>query len=373
MISDRLLSLLCCPTCGEAKLELRQPATASHGSVEPAGALVDQQKPLSARLECPLCHSSYTLSGEYAEVMPSQKGWAASKYSSGEFEDELDYRDVSEPLLAAGVRQRQLERMLPLGLLDSMIDLGCGNGKFSVWNQGRCGYVVGVDSTSLFASQAIQRVDLVKGDARRLPFPGESFTRAISIDVLEHFSAEDVALYLAEAWRVLRPGGLLFVYSNTRERGRYRWVIDLERAISERLAGAGLIDLKADLLRKSDHVKAIATLEDLKKVTSEAGFRLREIVFWNGILQGLVENIIVKSIEGLAQRLRRRQSSDALSDVAQTSRGRQSLRRSVGQRRGAILILKLLTAIMDLDIRLWGRSRTGPFFAVLEKPFEGPA
>lgn len=368
MISDRLLRLLCCPSCRGSLSEAgrRNPPSPD----DPGGPEADLP-PNAARayLQCLRCRAVYSLADGYADVTADEPGLASSKYSSSEFEEQLDYRDVGEPLLAAGVRQRQLERMLPLAKEDSMIDLGCGNGKFALWNKDRCGYIAGVDSAALFAERSLQEIDLVRGDARRLPFADGSFSRALSIDVLEHFSAEDVDRYLGEAWRVLRPGGLLFVYSNTRERGRYRWLIDLERSFSERLAGFGLVDSKADMLRKSDHVKAIATLEELQTVSARAGFQIREIVFWNGILQGLVENIMVKLAEGAAYRLKRRRRHAGIS-AGKESGDRQILRRSVGRRPSALFLLRMLTGVMSLDLYLWGGSRTGPFFAVLEKRTE---
>jgi SAM-dependent methyltransferase len=44
-----------------------------------------------------------------------------------------------------------------------------------------------------------------------LPWPDGSFDRALCLDVLEHLSYEDQPRALAELFRVLRPGGELFV------------------------------------------------------------------------------------------------------------------------------------------------------------------
>ena len=44
-----------------------------------------------------------------------------------------------------------------------------------------------------------------------LPYDGNSFDRALCLDVLEHLSFEDQPRAVAELYRVLRPGGELLV------------------------------------------------------------------------------------------------------------------------------------------------------------------
>lgn len=66
-------------------------------------------------------------------------------------------------------------------------------------------------------------VEVVDGDARRLPFPDESFDTVVVSLVL--CSIPDPARALAEAHRVLRPGGTLRFYEHVRaaDPGRARW------------------------------------------------------------------------------------------------------------------------------------------------------
>jgi ubiquinone/menaquinone biosynthesis C-methylase UbiE len=56
-----------------------------------------------------------------------------------------------------------------------------------------------------------QPLELVQGDAIRLPLPDRSVDVALSLGVLCCMTDEAVPLAVAETWRVLRPGGLVVV------------------------------------------------------------------------------------------------------------------------------------------------------------------
>src|SRR5205823_3637335 len=179
---------------------------------------------------------------------------------------------------------------------------GCGNGKFIYWNRNSVDWAVGIDPAPLFAQEALAQVDLCRADARALPFDAGAFTAAMSIDVLEHLPLADIQTYLREAHRVLAPGGRLFVFSNTREGSRLDFVVRGARLLSRWLARRGVIDDRRDRLRKSDHIKAIATYPQLVGVLNGCGFRVEQVVFWNGLFQSLIENLLVKLAERLLAR-----------------------------------------------------------------------
>jgi SAM-dependent methyltransferase len=61
-------------------------------------------------------------------------------------------------------------------------------------------------------------------DATALPLPDESFDAAMLVSMIHHVS--DPALALAEARRVLRPGGRLAVMAFTREDIQRSWCMD---------------------------------------------------------------------------------------------------------------------------------------------------
>jgi SAM-dependent methyltransferase len=84
-----------------------------------------------------------------------------------------------------------------------VLDAGCGEGILVEEYAGRLD-IIGVD-----ANYSSARVTL--GSVTALPLPDASFDRALCLDVLEHLSYEDQPRALAELFRVLRPGGELFI------------------------------------------------------------------------------------------------------------------------------------------------------------------
>lgn len=89
-----------------------------------------------------------------------------------------------------------------------VLDLGCGKGRFADQLRALGANVVGVDLSAamLAAGSGFPRA---RASARRLPFASGAFDAVVAVEVLEHVDA--VAPVLAEARRVLRPGGRLAV------------------------------------------------------------------------------------------------------------------------------------------------------------------
>jgi len=90
------------------------------------------------------------------------------------------------------------------------VDVGCGMGGNTAVLRDLGWQVVGIDYSPASVEAAARRDLMVaRGDARRLPLADESVDLVLSTDAWEHVvEHEEVA---AEAARVLRPGGRLFV------------------------------------------------------------------------------------------------------------------------------------------------------------------
>jgi len=91
-----------------------------------------------------------------------------------------------------------------------VLDLGCGNGCYTVELSRRARWVCGLDIQlpNLRAFRA--KMPLDQGPAESLPFAAESFDAVTMIEVLEH-TASDTAV-LRECCRVLKTGGFLVLF-----------------------------------------------------------------------------------------------------------------------------------------------------------------
>jgi ubiquinone/menaquinone biosynthesis C-methylase UbiE len=284
MVPYELYRLLECPTCRSRDLVVGE-----------------------AGVRCSACGSDYPRGPGYLDLMP--RGIAfdyISKYVSEEQElaEELDYRELAPPLLAAGVRDRALARLLELGPRDIVLDSGCGTAKHAVWNADRVRLMVGADPATLFADEALTKVALAKADARRLPFVDGGFDKVFCIDVLEHFPLDVIDGYLAETARVLRPGGRFLAFSNTRDRSALQPLVDLSRWVGRQFVRAGVYDFEREARRKSDHVKALETWEDVLAAMQRAGLRPVKVVFWNSVFTSFVEHVVMKLGEAALGRMK---------------------------------------------------------------------
>jgi ubiquinone/menaquinone biosynthesis C-methylase UbiE/uncharacterized protein YbaR (Trm112 family) len=357
MVSRSLFRLLRCPSCGSRALYVA------------AGGV-----------HCSACQSFYPIHEGYIDLMPRETcAGYVSKYVSEEenMAHELDYRELAPPLLAAGVRNRTLVRLLRFQPGDIVLDNGCGNGRFATWNAGRVGLMIGSDPVTLFADRALEEVTLAKADSRVLPFADGSIDKSFSIDVLEHFPRDVIAAYLRETARVLRPGGQVLIFSNTRELSPIQPIIDISRHIGRFFVRLGLYDFEREARRKSDHLKSLETWDEVHDALKAAGLRPVRVVFWNTLFTTLVEHVVMKLGEVIiAGRGSSRKPAKSAQDPegakgaevgAREIRARQRMRARLDRRGPTYYALTAITLLMELDLWLFGWMRSGSYFVVAEK------
>jgi ubiquinone/menaquinone biosynthesis C-methylase UbiE len=119
-----------------------------------------------------------------------------------------------EPALA------ELERHLELEQAHAVVELGCGTGRFAASllreRLPADAIYLGLDVSQTMVDLASQRLAEFApraqvrrtGGSLRIDAPDAAFDRFVSTYVLDLLSTEDVATALAEAHRVLMPGGL---------------------------------------------------------------------------------------------------------------------------------------------------------------------
>ncbi len=317
-------------------------------------------------LTCLSCGEQYGgPSTDFLDLRPHETFEERTKYLDEALHADARHERVSPPLLGSKIRNDMLRAFLAPGPADRVVDLGCGSGRALLWNRDWGAQAVGIDISPFFAHESRAQVDLLLGDLRRLPFADGTFTKGYSLDVLEHLSPEALRGMLAEAARVLAPGGTLFVYTHVRKNAPIaaglRWI----NALARRLERMGLIDMRQERLRKSDHLNPLADIPELRQVAADTGFRVARIRYYTPLVGGFVENILMRMAE--RQMARRAQGRATMSDEDALKAARASGKERIAQSGSTRVLLRALTAAMKLDLVLFGHVESGPFFALLER------
>ena len=351
MISDRLLSIVRCADC--------------------RGTLV-RESPTGGVLTCTGCGRRYESGGDYLDIRPLHVYAEQTKYLDEALHADARHERVSPPLLGSRIRNGMLRRFLVPKPGELVADLGCGSGRAVLWNRDLGADVIGIDIAPFFSQDARQQIDLLLADLRQLPFADGTFDKAWSLDVLEHLSPEALAGMLAEAARVLKPGGALFVYTHVRKNAPIaaglRWI----NRLAKRLERWDLIDLRQERLRKSDHLNPLQDVPHLDRVVRTAGFRIERIRYYTPIVGGFVENILMRVAErAMARRAAARATTKgagaAEADAAAIREARTAAKQRIAASGPTYAVLRGLSFAMRLDLLVFGRIRSGPFFALLVK------
>lgn len=108
----------------------------------------------------------------------------------------------------------------------TVIDIGCGSGRFIRYLNGRFGKLVGMDpSRAIFAADELigknEKAELLMASTDNIPFPDNTFDFGYSLGVLHHIP--DTRKALNDCVAKVKPGGyfLLYLYYNLDNRPFY--------------------------------------------------------------------------------------------------------------------------------------------------------
>ncbi|MEM7261074.1 MAG: bifunctional 2-polyprenyl-6-hydroxyphenol methylase/3-demethylubiquinol 3-O-methyltransferase UbiG [Planctomycetota bacterium] len=150
-----------------------------------------------------------------------------------------------------------------------ILDLGCGGGLLSEAIAERGGRVTGVDQShpsletaTRHAAESGHANRYVRADVRQLPFGDRSFDGVLLADVLEHVAPAHSCM--AEAARVLKPGGWLYV--NT-----------INRTLRAKIVVERLAERWGYIPRGTHNADLFVAPVELKAMARRGGLQLRKL------------------------------------------------------------------------------------------------
>jgi ubiquinone/menaquinone biosynthesis C-methylase UbiE len=177
---------------------------------------------------------------------------------------------------------------------DRVVDLGCGWGTFGFALADRVREIVGVDFSEksieicrrLSAETPRDNLRFVRADAGDTGLEGGAWDVVIAADLFEHLYPDDARRVAAEAYRLLAPGGRFVTW--TPHRGH----------VLEALKNRDLV-----LERDITHVD-YKSMDDMKRLLSEAGFRIERAYYAESHVPGL--RTVERALQRVLPFLRRR-------------------------------------------------------------------
>ena len=163
---------------------------------------------------------------------------------------------------------------------ESVLDIGCGNGRLLDLYIGMIVDYVGIDNSEKQIEEAIKRYPnrvFLTGDALNLPFSENYFDKVFSIAVLHEIPSSELRKkFLQEAKRVLKDNGLIFL---TVWDLRNRKLLSLKYSFLRLIKRSGLD--KGDVFirwgREVERYYHVFGEKEIRKLVKEAGFDIIEM------------------------------------------------------------------------------------------------
>ncbi|MFW6075771.1 MAG: class I SAM-dependent methyltransferase [Chloroflexota bacterium] len=173
---------------------------------------------------------------------------------------------------------RECRDRLELAGPESVLDIGCGPGDFLKYlrEAGHQGDLTGVDNSKAMIAELLETtadckpgIEGIVADASDLPVQDQAVDRVTARHMLYHVS--DVSKALAEFQRILKPGGILLLTTNSRDS-----LSRIHALLGEMLFSH---DFEPDPLPDAAFV-----IENAPEILAEAGLEAEETVLENALV-----------------------------------------------------------------------------------------
>jgi SAM-dependent methyltransferase len=173
----------------------------------------------------------------YYDDEPEGKMWD-NMWTARTIEQELEACDIETP-----PRELFLQYLTKK---DKIVEAGCGFAKWVIYLHRRGFDILGIDNNE-FAISKLKEFDnslqVEVGDILNIQYPDNFFDAYISMGVIEHFEEGPLAA-LHEAYRLVKPGGLIFVSVPTVNSIRKFYPRSVRKSVNSFLGS--LVNLKSE-------------------------------------------------------------------------------------------------------------------------------
>ena len=110
-------------------------------------------------------------------------------------------------------RKRNMYEIIKSMKINSICDVGCGEGQFCDWMTKRCSIVYGLDIASVEANKVVKndKINYINAEARNIPLLDNSVEYVTCFDCLEHCLPKDINKILQEFYRIATKGFILSI------------------------------------------------------------------------------------------------------------------------------------------------------------------